>query len=508
MKSACRTFLAVAVASGFLLGSAIPAAAQNEIDDVQLKSQVRSELGYDPVVKNVNVVVTVDDGQVTLSGRVDTLKKKSRAERIVRSVRGVQDVVNAIEVDTRQTWSDSDIKGDVSDALFENPATDSYEVEAEVDDGRVTLTGTVDSYAEKILAENVVMGVHGVRSVKNEIRVEFDAERPPIEIEEDIEQMLQRNPAVLADDIEVDVDGNEAILSGTVSSLTAKDEAVLSAYVTGVNNVDSRGLIVWDGTTTREKKTEETEDEYEWDDTRIKQSINRALLWEPEVLSINVNVDVTNGFVTLTGQVETLKAMREAEALAEDTPGVEAVTNNLVVEYEDERTDVDIAVDVRNALARNSEVDSFDLSVSVTEGIATLNGAVDSYYEKIEAEEVTSSVPGVTAVLNDLTVADAEYPNYDPYVDPYDFTVYEWYTDPEPVENASGMTDREMLDSIQDELWWSPFVDSTEVAVTVNDGVATLTGTVDSYSEEQSAVENAREGGAVAVVNQLEVDVR
>jgi osmotically-inducible protein OsmY len=55
-------------------------------------------------------------------------------------------------------------------------------------------------------------------------------------------------------------------------------------------------------------------------------------------------------------------------------------------------------------------------------------------------------------------------------------------------------------------MWWSPFVDADDVTIRVSDGVATLTGEVDSWSELRAATENAFEGGARWVRNDLEVD--
>jgi osmotically-inducible protein OsmY len=49
---------------------------------------------------------------------------------------------------------------------------------------------------------------------------------------------------------------------------------------------------------------------------------------------------------------------------------------------------------------------------------------------------------------------------------------------------------------IEDQLWWSPFVDANEVTVEVEDGVATLSGTADSWSERGAARDNAYDGGA------------
>jgi osmotically-inducible protein OsmY len=67
------------------------------------------------------------------------------------------------------------------------------------------------------------------------------------------------------------------------------------------------------------------------------------------------------------------------------------------------------------------------------------------------------------------------------------------------------ISDLEIKDDIQDELFWSPFADADEVKVSVDNGVATLTGTVDSWNEFFSAAENAREGGATSVINKLKV---
>jgi osmotically-inducible protein OsmY len=65
--------------------------------------------------------------------------------------------------------------------------------------------------------------------------------------------------------------------------------------------------------------------------------------------------------------------------------------------------------------------------------------------------------------------------------------------------------DREIKKDIEDELWWSPFVDEDEVAVTVADGIATLVGVVDTLRERRVATANAYEGGSRQVSNLLKV---
>jgi osmotically-inducible protein OsmY len=60
-------------------------------------------------------------------------------------------------------------------------------------------------------------------------------------------------------------------------------------------------------------------------------------------------------------------------------------------------------------------------------------------------------------------------------------------------------------EDIEDESWWSPFVDGDDISVVVSDGIATLTGTVDTWAEREAATENALEGGATSAVNKLSV---
>jgi osmotically-inducible protein OsmY len=210
----------------------------------------------------------------------------------------------------------------------------------------------------------------------------------------------------------------------------------------------------------------------------MRQGIENALLTNPRVNSFNVVTAVENGVATLTGQVSNLQAKRTAEQEAEDILGVWRVKNFLRVRPSLSRTDTEIAQDIRNALYRNPYVDRYDIAVNVYNGKAFLTGEVDSWFQKRQAEDAASDVLGVVAIRNNLDVD-------------YQFTA---------------KTDREIKNDIEDQLWWSPFVDSDDITVEVNSGVATLKGSVDDWSELQSARENARQGGAVAVISKLDIN--
>jgi osmotically-inducible protein OsmY len=158
---------------------------------------------------------------------------------------------------------------------------------------------------------------------------------------------------------------------------------------------------------------------------------------------------------------------------------------------------------IQNALERDPFVERYEIIVDAINGTAYLYGTVDTFYEKFKAEDIASRIKGVVTVKNKLKVDEDHEPyTYSPYLDDVYPGDYGWYRY-EP--HYSFKSDAEIKDDIEDELWWSPFVDSDDVNVTVKNGIATLTGTVDSWSEYNTSAKNAYEGGAALVRNELVV---
>ena len=149
-------------------------------------------------------------------------------------------------------------------------------------------------------------------------------------------------------------------------------------------------------------------------------------------------------------------------------------------------------------------MDRFDIYVTVINGTVYLGGTVDTYFEKGLADDVAAKTLGVSSVVNNIDVMNVSYPlAYDPYLFDYFFYDERWY-DYRPYQSFK--SDLKIEREIIDELFWSPFVDSGDVEVDVEDGVATLTGEVDTWSEYRAAANNAYEGGAVWVDNDLKVE--
>jgi osmotically-inducible protein OsmY len=485
-----------------VVGPAVAMAAPKpKMTDANITDAVADALFTRNGVPGYVIDVKTDEGIVTLSGTANNIMAKERAVRVAETVKGVRGVINRIKVaDTGQ--SDKEIRDDVRAALLVDPATDSWEINAAVDDGIVTLKGTVDSWQEKRLAARVAKSVRGVRGLKNKIDIDYRTDRSDSEIRAEIGRALRWD--TLVDDalIDVNVDDGNVTLEGTVGSAAEKRRARGDAWVMGVDSVDADGLDVesW----TRDKRFRKGK-YVNKSDREIRRAVEDALLYDPRVASFDVGVSVDNGVVCLDGEVDNLKAKRSAAHTARNVVGVWRVKNRIDVRPSTP-SDATIADNIRDALLRSPDVKRFEINVWVDNGEANLSGAVDSYYEKFRAGDVAAGVYGVIDVDNNLVVDDNyEVLTYDPYVDD-DWYIYDhdWYAYPN--RHTTRETDWEIRDDIQDELFWSPFVDSGDVTVTVDDGVATLTGAVETWDERQAATENAYEGGAVAVDNDLTVE--
>jgi osmotically-inducible protein OsmY len=159
---------------------------------------------------------------------------------------------------------------------------------------------------------------------------------------------------------------------------------------------------------------------------------------------------------------------------------------------------------VGKAFARDPYVERFNIQVNAIDGTIYLTGVVDSFFDKARVEDLASTTVGVMEVKNHLDVLDAvTLWGTEPLMSDFSPTDYGWYGPRRPDTSKS---DEQIRSDIENHLWWSTQVDSDQVAVAVEDGVATLTGTVDSWRERDAATKNAYDGGAVLVRNELRVE--
>jgi osmotically-inducible protein OsmY len=211
-----------------------------------LERYVSDELHWDPKIDDSAIGVSADDGVVTLRGTLGSFREKRDAKKDAQRVYGVKSVKDELEVrilnDDRR--ADADLRGDVLQALMLDSMVPST-IDAKVDDGKVTLTGTAPWRFQCDEAELVAGNVRGVISVENDVDLV-----PPgpsaDDVQHSITKAMERNAMVDADSVNVESENGIVTLRGTVSSWADHDQAVDTAWAApGVTNVKDHILVAY-----------------------------------------------------------------------------------------------------------------------------------------------------------------------------------------------------------------------------------------------------------------------
>jgi len=193
-----------------------------------IREAVEAELTFDPLVDATDITVKNINGDVALNGTVPSYPQYLEAAAAARRVEGVKHVHNhlSVELQTSDYRGDAQLTTAANNALAWD-ATVPSGVEASARGGNVTLTGTVNFGAQRTAAELAVSGLIGVRNVRNEIAINFDAD--PGDVTVLVQDALDRN-ALMVDDSEVLIDsaGNTVTLTGRVRTW-AEHDAVIDA---------------------------------------------------------------------------------------------------------------------------------------------------------------------------------------------------------------------------------------------------------------------------------------
>ncbi len=500
-KAHTRSIPTILSALLLLLGAAKAPAAEDDLSDPRMADAVERVFRRDPAINANRIDVAVHEGVVELTGAVGNMLAKDRATHVAQAVRGVRSVSNRLDVQTPLVRTDHAIRGDVIMSLVRDRVSESFDIAVTVDDGVVTLSGNVQSWQESRFAERAAKEVKGVSEVENRITIDYETERDDAEIRDEIVSRYRWDPLISRNQIDIDVDDGNVALSGTVASDAERSRAYSKAWVTGVTAVDDADLVVTPGA---DRAVVRPSSQPYVTDGNIEQAVEDVMRYDPRVYSFDIQADADQGAVRLTGNVDSLRAKRAAHQLAENTVGVTRVTNLIKVRPQTTVSDDEVEQAVADALVRNPYTEAYEIDTRVNDGTVTLSGEVTTYFEQAEAERVASRTMGVQDVVNTIQVDQSQEAYvYDPWIDPYD--PYAPYRDAYTPE-APLLSDAEIADEIEGELYWSPFVEVDQIDIRVVNGVATLTGTVDSWSERSAAVTNAYEGGATLVVNDLAVE--
>ena len=203
----------------------------------QIRMGVLREFGHDLRLKGAEIGVTVRDGTVTLTGRVEGGGEHLAAIEAARRTEGVFDVIDHLtEEGNRPT--DEDIAEAVRSAFKWDTGIPEHSIRVAVSNGWVGLSGTVERLRELEEAEHVASRLRGVRGVYNLLEVSPREDGAVENARDVIQQALRRFAEQEADAIAVNLRGGTADVSGKVRTWAEK-QLVIGAlgHAPGVQHV-------------------------------------------------------------------------------------------------------------------------------------------------------------------------------------------------------------------------------------------------------------------------------
>lgn len=197
-------------------------------------------------------------------------------------------------------------------------------------------------------------------------------------------------------------------------------------------------------------------------DEEILNAVRRELRVDPQVRAHGIDVAVQAGVVTFTGTVDNLRAAERAPLLAETLRGVRAVVNQLQI-VDSDRPAEELAEDVRTSLLYDASIDASEIEVTAGPGgQVTIEGEVSSWQQRRLVEWTVGGINGVTEIRNALEI-----------------------------EVPEERTNEQIEEQIRARLRADRWIDAFMIEVDVDDGTATLTGSVGSAAERSKAFRDA-----------------
>lgn len=359
--------------------------------------------------------------------------------------------------------SDGMITMTIQGKYFASNEVKGHEIDVDTDHGVVTLKGKVDSDNVRQQAVQIARGVDGVTRVEDQLTIDADGdrmavrrgepERSPGWITTKIQAQYYVHPGLKPWNIDVTTAPSGVVtLAGEIDSDADRAEAVKIASATdGVTRVEDRlrrkGEVATTATGSVERSAERAGGAA--GDAWITSKIQSRYFVDYDVKGRNIDVDTSNGVVTLKGTVSSHSEHDEAVTIARNTDGVREVRDQLQMTPENRDVrgtvgreankvgreagrlgekasneaskagakasqeaseagqqieDAWITAKIQSKYFVNSEIKARKIDVDTKNGVVTLNGAVGTPAARDMAMNLARETDGVAKVMNNLKI--------------------------------------------------------------------------------------------------------
>jgi osmotically-inducible protein OsmY len=329
------------------------------------------------------------------------LLAKSRAVELSKVLRGVRAVIDRIDA-SAPPRPDEELEYAVTAALAGDPVTSWQRIAASTHDGRVQLSGTVDSDAARRVAEWDASAVPGVLEVANDLGV-LPILRTEAALRAEAERVLRGDPWLDARQIRVHVADGSVHLEGSVASASEQSRAEADVRAAAPAGVDLSRLRIEelpaDNSLRSTPRLSPT-------DRELRRALFDALVRDPRTSSFVPSIEVQTHVFVLTGIAPNREAARAVDEDARNVPGVADVHDDVkTVSAGFERSDREIRDSVAQSIAEDPQLRSSLLAIAVRSGRVLLSGTVATQEDRRRAIAIAASTPGALAVEDELATA-------------------------------------------------------------------------------------------------------